>query len=174
MIKMAPAIEEATVREQAAKGEKAGLQDRHGRYGRGGQGDRGEKMSEASAATGRVVLFGATGYTGDLTARAMAKRGMRPVLAARRQDAVEALAAELGGLESAVADVADPSSIRALLERGDTLVTTVGPFARWGDAALDAAIDAGAHYIDSTGEPPSCAGSSRRPARAQRRAGPSP
>ncbi len=111
-------------------------------------------MSEASAPTGRVVLFGATGYTGDLTARAMAKRGMRPVLAARRQDAVEALAAELGGLESAVADVADPSSIRALLERGDTLVTTVGPFARWGDAALDAAIDAGAHYIDSTGEPP--------------------
>jgi len=111
-------------------------------------------VSEASAATGRVVLFGATGYTGDLAARAMVKRGMRPVLAARRRDAVEALAAELGGLDSAVADVADPSSIRALLERGDTLVTTVGPFARWGDAALDAAIDAGAHYIDSTGEPP--------------------
>jgi short subunit dehydrogenase-like uncharacterized protein len=101
-----------------------------------------------------VVLFGATGYTGDLTARAMVKRGMKPVLAARRRDAVEALAAELGGLESAVADVSDPSSIRVLLEPGDTLVTTVGPFARWGDAALDAAIDAGAHYIDSTGEPP--------------------
>ncbi|HYH60666.1 MAG TPA: saccharopine dehydrogenase NADP-binding domain-containing protein [Solirubrobacterales bacterium] len=111
-------------------------------------------MNEASAATGRTVLFGATGYTGDLAARAMVKRGMRPVLAARRREAVEALAAELGGLDSAVADVADPSSIRALLERGDTLVTTVGPFARWGDAALDAAIDAGAHYIDSTGEPP--------------------
>ena len=111
-------------------------------------------MNEASAATGRVVLFGATGYTGDLAARAMVKRGMRPVLAARRRDAVEALAAELGGLDSAVADVAEPSSIRALLERGDTLVTTVGPFARWGEAALDAAIDAGAHYIDSTGEPP--------------------
>ncbi len=111
-------------------------------------------MSEASAPTGRVVLFGATGYTGDLTARAMVKRGMKPLLAARRMEAVEALAAELGGLESAVADVTDPSSIRALLERGDTLVTTVGPFARWGNAALDAAIDAGAHYIDSTGEPP--------------------
>ena len=109
--------------------------------------------SEVSAATGRVVLFGATGYTGDLAARAMVKRGMRPILAARRRDAVEAMAAELGGLESAVADVSDPSSIRALLDRGDTLVTTVGPFARWGDAALDAAIDAGAHYIDSTGEP---------------------
>ncbi len=111
-------------------------------------------MSEANAASGRVVLFGATGYTGDLAARAMVKRGMRPVLAARRRDAVEALAADLGGLDSAVADISDPSSIRALVERGDTLVTTVGPFARWGDAALDAAIDAGAHYIDSTGEPP--------------------
>ncbi|MDQ3759346.1 MAG: saccharopine dehydrogenase NADP-binding domain-containing protein [Actinomycetota bacterium] len=110
--------------------------------------------SEASAATGRVVLFGATGYTGDLTARAMVKRGMRPVLAGRRREALEALAAELGGLEIAVADVSEPASIRSRLERGDTLVTTVGPFARWGDAALDAAIDAGAHYIDSTGEPP--------------------
>jgi len=111
-------------------------------------------VGEASAATGRVVLFGATGYTGELTARAMVKRGMKPVLAARRRDAVEALAAELGGLEAAIADVSKPASIRALVEKGDTLVTTVGPFARWGDAALDAAIDAGAHYIDSTGEPP--------------------
>jgi short subunit dehydrogenase-like uncharacterized protein len=111
-------------------------------------------MNEANAATGRVVLFGATGYTGELTARAMVERGMRPVLAGRRREAVERLAAELGGLKSATADVSDPGSLRSLLERGDTLVTTVGPFARWGDAALDAALEAGAHYIDSTGEPP--------------------
>lgn len=111
-------------------------------------------MNEANAPTGKVVLFGATGYTGELTARAMVKRGMNPLLAARRKEPLDALAAELGGLETAVADVGDPGSIRALLDRGDTLVTTVGPFARWGDPALDAAIDAGAHYIDSTGEPP--------------------
>ena len=109
-------------------------------------------MSEAPS--GRIVLFGATGYTGELAARAMAKRGLRPVLAGRRREAVEALAAELGGFETATADVANPPSVRALVERGDVLVTTVGPFARWGDAALDAAIDAGAHYVDSTGEPP--------------------
>lgn len=101
-----------------------------------------------------MVLFGATGYTGELAARAMVKRGMQPVLVGRRREAVEALASELGGLESAVADVSEPATIQDLLERGDTLVTTVGPFARWGDAALDAAIDVGAHYIDSTGEPP--------------------
>jgi short subunit dehydrogenase-like uncharacterized protein len=111
-------------------------------------------LSDQNAPSGRIVLFGATGYTGDLAARAMAKRGMKPVLAARRREAVEALAGELGGLESATADVADPASVRALVEKGDVLVSTVGPFARWGDAALDAAIDSGAHYVDSTGEPP--------------------
>ena len=66
---------------------------------------------------------------------------------------LEAMAAELGGLETAVADVADPASVRALVERGDVLVTTVGPFARWGAPPAEAASAAGAHYIDSTGEP---------------------
>jgi short subunit dehydrogenase-like uncharacterized protein len=103
---------------------------------------------------GRIVLFGATGYTGDLTARALVGRGARPVLAARSEARVQALAEELGGLEWAVADVERPESVRALVERGDVLVSTVGPFVRWGEPALRAAIDAGAHYLDSTGEPP--------------------
>ena len=102
---------------------------------------------------GRIVLFGATGYTGRLTADAMVARGDRPVLAARTRSKVEKMAAELGGLESAVADVDDPASVRALLEPGDVIVATVGPFARFGDPAVEAAIGAGAAYIDSTGEP---------------------
>jgi short subunit dehydrogenase-like uncharacterized protein len=136
---------------------------------------------------GRIVLFGATGYTGKLTAQAMVERGLRPVLAARSRPKLEALAEELGGralavaaaepgdgvgataaagpaegggpglrgpLETAVADVSDPPSVRALVEEGDVLVTTVGPFVRWGSAAAAAATTAGAHYLDSTGEPP--------------------
>ena len=102
---------------------------------------------------GRIVLFGATGYTGDLTARAMVARGLRPVLAGRTEARVRALAEELGGLEWATADVERAGSVRALVERGDVLVTTVGPFARHGEPAVRAAIDAGAHYLDSTGEP---------------------
>jgi short subunit dehydrogenase-like uncharacterized protein len=103
---------------------------------------------------GRTVLFGATGYTGRLVAEAMVERGMRPVLAARSRDKLEALAGELGGgLETAVADASDPRSVAALVERGDVLVTTVGPFARWGAPAATAATTAGAHYLDSTGEP---------------------
>ncbi|HSZ68805.1 MAG TPA: saccharopine dehydrogenase NADP-binding domain-containing protein, partial [Solirubrobacteraceae bacterium] len=102
----------------------------------------------------RIVLFGATGYTGGLTARALVAQGARPVLAARDRGRVEALAAELGGLESAVADVRDARSVRALVARGDVLLSTVGPFTRYGEAALAAAVDAGAHYVDSTGEAP--------------------
>jgi short subunit dehydrogenase-like uncharacterized protein len=102
---------------------------------------------------GRIVLFGATGYTGRLVAEAMAERGLRPVLAARGGERLEAMAAELGGLETALADVTNPASVGALVERGDVLVTTVGPFTRWGAPAAAAASSVGAHYIDSTGEP---------------------
>ena len=91
---------------------------------------------------------------GELTARELAGIGERPVLAARDGARVRALADELGGLEWAVADVGRPESVRALVERGDVLVSCVGPFARWGAPAVEAAIDAGAHYLDSTGETP--------------------
>jgi short subunit dehydrogenase-like uncharacterized protein len=102
----------------------------------------------------RIVLFGATGYTGRLTAEAMVERGLKPVLAARSSDKLDALAAELGGdLDTATADVSDPPSVTALVEQGDVLVTTVGPFARWGQPAAAAATTKGAQYIDSTGEP---------------------
>jgi short subunit dehydrogenase-like uncharacterized protein len=104
--------------------------------------------------SGRIVLFGATGYTGELTARELAGRGERPVLAGRDEARVRALAAELGGLDWAVADVARPASVRALVERGDVLLSTVGPFARFGAPAVEAAIEAGASYLDSTGETP--------------------
>ena len=104
---------------------------------------------------GRVVLFGATGYTGRLTAEAMVGRGLRPVLAARDAGRLKRLSSDLGAeLELAEADVADPPSVRELVERGDVLVTTVGPFVRFGAQAAAAATTAGAHYLDSTGEPP--------------------
>jgi short subunit dehydrogenase-like uncharacterized protein len=102
----------------------------------------------------RIVLFGATGYTGARTAEALVERGARPVLAGRSREKLAPLAERLGGLESAVADVTEPASVRALLGDGDVLITTVGPFLRLGEAAVAAAVDAGAVYLDSTGEPP--------------------
>ena len=102
---------------------------------------------------GRIVLFGATGYTGRLTAEAWWPAATARCSRARTEQRRGAGGRARRRLETAVADVADPASVRALLEPGDVIVATVGPFARWGDAAAEAAIDAGARYLDSTGEP---------------------
>jgi short subunit dehydrogenase-like uncharacterized protein len=111
---------------------------------------------------GRLLLFGATGYTGRLTAAAMARAGQPVVLVSRSADRVQRLADELAPLvpdgrvpQTATADAADPASVRALLAgSGDVLVSTVGPFLKHGQAAVTAAIEAGAAYVDSTGESP--------------------
>jgi short subunit dehydrogenase-like uncharacterized protein len=102
----------------------------------------------------RIVVFCATGYTGRLVSEALVERGADPLLGGRSRDRLADLASELGGLEIRVADVSDPPSVAALVEPGDVLVSTVGPFVRWGEVAARAALERGAHYIDSTGEPP--------------------
>src|SRR6266851_2279171 len=106
---------------------------------------------------GRIVLYGATGYTGGLTARAMVARGLRPVLAGRDRGRLDARAATLsqaGGVqpETAVAGTDSPERLRELIGAGDVLVSTAGPFMKVGRAAVAAA--AGAVYLDSSGEPP--------------------
>ncbi len=104
--------------------------------------------------TSRIVVFGATGYTGRLVAERLAARGARPVLAGRDENRLGELAERLGGLETVKADAMRRNSVFAAVEPGDVLVSTVGPFAKYGDAAVRAAIAApGSVYLDSTGEP---------------------
>lgn len=75
---------------------------------------------------GRLTLFGATGYTGRLVARAMLERGLRPVLAARSLARLEALRENLeADCDIAAADVSRPDSLLQLLSPGDVLVSTV-------------------------------------------------
>jgi short subunit dehydrogenase-like uncharacterized protein len=111
-----------------------------------------------------IVLFGASGYTGRQVAEAMVRRGLRPILAGRSVGRLTLLAQRLGNLglgnlglgdlDVVRADVGDAASVRALIGRGDVLVSTVGPFIRLGEPALRAAVDAGAICLDSSGEPP--------------------
>src|SRR6266702_658162 len=109
---------------------------------------------------GRIVLYGATGYIGGLIARAMVAGGARPVLAGRDQGRLDALAERLPRnsdgvkLETAVAGSEGPGPLRELIGAGDVLVSTAGPFLKVGRSAVEAAVDAGAVYLDSAGEPP--------------------
>ena len=101
----------------------------------------------------RIVVFGATGYTGRLVSERLVEQGARPVLAGRSEEGLREAAERLGGLEWQRADAMRQNSVFELVRPGDVLVSTVGPFAKWGDAAVRAAIAAGATYLDSTGEP---------------------
>jgi short subunit dehydrogenase-like uncharacterized protein len=109
---------------------------------------------------GRIVLYGATGYIGGLTARAMIASGSRPVLAGRNQGRLTALAEQLSRagdgvqLETAVAGSEESGPLRELVGAGDVLVSTAGPFLKVGGPVVQAAVDASAVYLDSSGEPP--------------------
>lgn len=108
----------------------------------------------------RIIVWGATGYTGGLVARGLAESGATDVvLAGRSHERLDRLARELGvdgapGVETAVADSERPETLRRLVGGDDVVIATVGPFSRYGWAAAQVCADAGAAYLDSTGEPP--------------------
>jgi short subunit dehydrogenase-like uncharacterized protein len=101
-----------------------------------------------------ILLFGATGYTGRLTAEALARRGASFAIAGRDKSKLYALADEVGGPEVRVAAVGDVDTLSDHLADTKVLISTVGPFVELGDTAAEAALRAKVHYIDSTGEGP--------------------
>jgi short subunit dehydrogenase-like uncharacterized protein len=101
----------------------------------------------------RIVVFGATGHTGRVVAERLVAAGERPLLAGRSAERVQELAERLGGLEWERADVLRQNSVFALAGPDTVLISLVGPFAKWGDPAVRAAIAGPCSYLDSTGEP---------------------
>ncbi|WP_031074307.1 saccharopine dehydrogenase family protein [Streptomyces sp. NRRL S-118] len=109
-----------------------------------------------------VVLFGATGFVGELTARylaAHAPAGCRWAIAGRSRDKLEALRERLADLAPACAelpllcaDASDPRAMRELAESARVVVTTVGPYVWYGEALVAACAEAGTDYLDLTGE----------------------
>ncbi len=99
-----------------------------------------------------LLLFGATGYTGRLTAQALASRGASFALAGRNATKLEALAQEMGAEDIRIARAGDVDALTDALHDVRVLVTCVGPFAELGDSGAEAALRAGVHYVDSSGE----------------------
>jgi short subunit dehydrogenase-like uncharacterized protein len=99
-----------------------------------------------------VLLFGATGYTGRLTAHALARRGASFAICGRDRDKLDRLAASTGGPEVRVAVAGDVDALSRALEDVKVLITCVGPFMELGAAAAQAAVRTGTHYVDATGE----------------------
>lgn len=102
-----------------------------------------------------VVLHGATGFVGRLTAKHLAVHGgdARIALSGRSKDKLEALRASLGvDWPVVVADAADASSMAALAASTTAVATTVGPYAKYGLPLVEACAEAGTSYADLTGE----------------------
>jgi short subunit dehydrogenase-like uncharacterized protein len=100
----------------------------------------------------KIGLLGATGYTGSLTATEFALREIPVRLGGRSQDRLSRVdAAE--GAERVVVDTTDPAALERFMAGLDIVISTVGPFELLGRPVVDAAVAAGVHYIDSTGEP---------------------
>jgi short subunit dehydrogenase-like uncharacterized protein len=99
------------------------------------------------------LIYGATGYTGELIARAGVARGHRPILAGRNAATVGALAQELS-IESRAFGVDDPGALDAGLAGVGLVLNCAGPFSRTAEAVASACLRLGVHYLDVTGEIP--------------------
>ncbi|MGW3192184.1 saccharopine dehydrogenase family protein [Streptomyces ardesiacus] len=104
-----------------------------------------------------IVLFGATGFVGELTAEylaAHAPKGLRWAVAGRDGEKLRRLRDRLPAEDVGVllADVSDPDSLRELARHARVLATTVSPYVRYGDALVAACAEAGTDYLDLTGE----------------------
>ncbi|MEU6805931.1 saccharopine dehydrogenase family protein [Streptomyces neyagawaensis] len=106
-----------------------------------------------------IVLFGATGFVGELTAEylaAHAPEGLRWAVAGRSAEKLAALRERLPGGEGIGvlrADVSDPASLRELARQARVVATTVGPYITYGEELVAACADEGTDYLDLTGEP---------------------
>jgi short subunit dehydrogenase-like uncharacterized protein len=110
-----------------------------------------------------LVLFGATGFTGGLTADYLAANApaeMRWAIAGRNRSKLDAVAARLASAspEAAkpdvlVAEAADEKALREIAEKARVVITTIGPYALYGGPLVAACAAAGTDYCDLTGEP---------------------
>ncbi len=110
-----------------------------------------------------IVLFGATGFVGRQAALYLAQKArdlpdLRWALAGRDRAKLDALAASLQHAAAApsviVADALDGTALAALAKSTRVVASVAGPFARYGDALVDACVAARTHYCDITGETP--------------------
>jgi short subunit dehydrogenase-like uncharacterized protein len=110
-----------------------------------------------------LVLFGATGFTGGLTAEYLARSGpasLRWAIAGRNRAKLEAVRERLEAIGGAapvpellIADVGDRGSLDAVAAAARVVLTTVGPYSLYGEPLVAACAAAGTDYADLTGEP---------------------
>lgn len=111
--------------------------------------------SKKSTHTFDIVLFGATSYVGRLTARYLSEHcgDLHIAWAGRNVDKLRSLNDELGvDFPIITADVNDEASVEQMVKSANTVISTVGPYARWGEVTVKQCAEMGKNYVDLCGE----------------------
>ena len=107
-----------------------------------------------------IVVYGATGFTGQLIAEYLAAQykgdSLKWAIAGRSKDKLAAVRDAIGAPADTaliVADASDPASLQAMVAQTKSVITTVGPYLLYGNELLSACVAAGVDYFDLCGEP---------------------
>lgn len=107
-----------------------------------------------------IVIFGATGFTGQLVAEYFQKNysdgSVTWAMAGRSAEKLAKIRDKMGissDVELITADSSDPQSMTAMACRAKVVITTVGPYQLYGEELLKACVCHGTHYVDLCGEP---------------------
>jgi short subunit dehydrogenase-like uncharacterized protein len=108
-----------------------------------------------------IVVYGATGFTGQLVAEYLATHykgdvDLKWAMAGRSSEKLAAVRDAIGApkdLALILADAGDPASLKAMVDQTKSVITTVGPYLLYGNELLAACVAAGVDYFDLCGEP---------------------
>lgn len=100
---------------------------------------------------GSWLIYGANGYTGELTVRLAVEQGLTPIASGRNEAKVREVAGKYG-LESRPVSLEDPRALEAALSGVDVILNCAGPFSHTFRAVSDACLASKTHYLDITGE----------------------
>ena len=108
-----------------------------------------------------IIVWGASGFTGRLVTEYLAinyppGESLRWAIGGRNREKLEGLVGELGLTDNApdivVANSHDPQAMLEMAGRTRVVLTTVGPYARYGSELVSACVSSGTHYCDLCGE----------------------
>jgi short subunit dehydrogenase-like uncharacterized protein len=108
-----------------------------------------------------IVVYGATGFTGQLVAEYLAAHykgdsSLKWAMAGRSKDKLASVRDAIGARSDTpliVADASDPASLKPMVAQTKSVITTVGPYQLYGADLLAACVEAGVDYFDLCGEP---------------------
>jgi short subunit dehydrogenase-like uncharacterized protein len=97
------------------------------------------------------MIYGANGYTGKLIAKQANRLGLKPILAGRNRESIEALATETG-FDYVVFELEDTPALASALEGMSLVLHCAGPFSATSQPMIEACLSSACHYLDITGE----------------------